>query len=93
VVPTNSGLRHRVRLRGDKRMRNRSSSNRCERDLPDLHSPFRPGDFPLGSRESRVAARALADHLNASEETMHVIVECIGSPERNRDFFVPLKAR
>jgi hypothetical protein len=27
-------------------MRNRSSSNRCERDLPDLHSAFRPGDFP-----------------------------------------------
>jgi hypothetical protein len=40
-----------------------------------------------------VAARALADQLNASEETIRVIVEYIGSPERNRDFFVPLKAR
>jgi hypothetical protein len=74
-------------------MRHRASSSRCERDLPDLHSAFRPGDFPLGSRESRVAARALADQLNASEDRIHVIVECIGSPERNRDFFVPLNAR
>jgi hypothetical protein len=74
-------------------MGHRSSSNRCERDLSDLQSPFRPGDFPLGSMESRVAARALADQLNASEQTIHVIVECIGSPERNRDFFVPMKAR
>jgi hypothetical protein len=52
----------------------------------------KPGDYPLGSTESRVAARALADHLSSSEEVLRVVVEHIGSPERE-GFVILVKAR
>jgi hypothetical protein len=53
----------------------------------------KPGDYPLGSTESRAAARALADRLRVSGEVLRVVVKHIGSPERNREFVIPLKAR
>jgi hypothetical protein len=61
--------------------------------LPVTNSGPNPGDFPLGSRESRVAARVLADRLGASAEVLRVVVEHIGSPERNWEFAIPLKPR
>jgi hypothetical protein len=70
-------------------MRSHSSSKQLSRDL--RQSAVRPGDIPLGSMESRVAARAWASHLRASEGVVHVMIECIGSPERNWELFVPMK--
>ena len=61
--------------------------------LPATDSGPNPGDFPLGSTESRVAARALADRLGASEEVLRVVVKHIGSPELNKEFVMPLKPR
>ena len=70
-------------------MRNHSISNRLSQDV--RQSAIRPGGFPLGSMESRVAARALANHLRTSEGVIHVVIECIGSPEHNWELFVPMK--
>ena len=55
------------------------------------HAPG-PWKFPRGSLESRVAARAMADRLRASEEVIHVIISRIGRPERTQELFIPLKA-
>jgi len=61
--------------------------------LPATNASPRPGDYPLGSTESRAAARALADRLTASGEVLRVIVKHIGSPELNREIVIPLKPR
>ncbi|HXN23328.1 MAG TPA: hypothetical protein VOA41_11365 [Candidatus Dormibacteraeota bacterium] len=56
------------------------------------HTP-KPGDFPIGSVESRAAMRALILHRKDSEpkRVMHVVIERIGSPERNQEFFIPMR--
>jgi hypothetical protein len=74
-------------------MGNHSTLERHSQGLFAGQSAARPGDFPLGSRESRVAARTLANRLKASEDVIHVVIECIGSPERNRELFLPVKAK
>jgi hypothetical protein len=66
---------------------------RANANLSATNAGPKPGDYPLGSTESRVAARALADRLTASGEVLRVIVEHIGSPERDREFVIPLKPR
>ena len=50
----------------------------------------RPGHFPLGSIESRAAARALAVQLRVSQEPLRVVVEHIGFPERDHEYVVNL---
>jgi hypothetical protein len=49
---------------------------------------LRPGDFPIGSIESRAAARARACQLRTSHEPIRVVVRYIGSPEKTREYFV-----
>ena len=68
-------------------------NSRTTASLPVTDSSPRPGDFPLGSPESRAAARTLADRLGASEEVLRVVVKHIGSPELNKEFVMPLKPR
>ena len=51
---------------------------------------LRPGDFPLGSIESRAAARARARQLRASQEPIRVVVQYIGSPEKTKEYFVDM---
>jgi hypothetical protein len=41
--------------------------------LPATNSGLRPGDFPVGSVESRAAARALAEHRQSHEGGMTTI--------------------
>lgn len=43
-----------------------------------------PSDFPVGSDESRAAARAMLE----SEILFHVIVENIGSPDKTEEIIV-----
>jgi hypothetical protein len=74
-------------------MRCRDNADRMGLDLQANHLSFRPGCYALGSIESRAAARAWASHLRASEGVIHVVIECIGSPERNWELFVPMKRR
>jgi hypothetical protein len=68
-------------------------NSRTNARLSATNASPKPGDYPLGSTESRAAARALADHLTASEEVLRVVVKHIGHPERDREFVIPLKAR
>jgi hypothetical protein len=49
---------------------------------------FRPSDFPVGSIESRAAARACACQLRASREPIRVVVRYIGCPEKTTEYFV-----
>jgi len=53
----------------------------------------KPGDYPLGSTESRAAARALADRLSASQEVLRIVVKHIGSQEPDKVIVMPLKPR
>jgi hypothetical protein len=47
--------------------------------LPATDSELRPGDFPLGSIESRAAARAKLERIKVNPgDTLHIIVERIG---------------
>jgi hypothetical protein len=57
-------------------------------DLPAADSVPKPGDFPLGSPQSRTASRALLDRMDQSSEKIRVVVECIGAPEKNWEFEV-----
>jgi hypothetical protein len=68
-------------------------NSRANARLSATNASPKPGDDPLGSTEFWVAARALADRLTASGEVLRVVVEHIGSPERNQEFVIPLKAR
>lgn len=45
---------------------------------------FRPGDFELGSLESRAAARAMLDHLQ-QQRRVRVFIERIGDPGPSQD--------
>jgi hypothetical protein len=49
---------------------------------------LRPGDFPIGSIESRAAARARARQMRDSQEPIRVVVHYIGSPEKDTEYFV-----
>jgi hypothetical protein len=60
-----------------------------ERFLPVTNSGPRPGDFPLGSPLSRAASRALLERMEQDSEKIHVVIECIGAPEKTREFWVP----
>jgi hypothetical protein len=53
----------------------------------------KPGDYPLGSSESRAAARALADRLTASGEVLRIVIKHIGSQEPDKEIVMPLKPR
>jgi hypothetical protein len=68
-------------------------NSRASAFLPVTDSSPDPGDFPLGSTESRAAARALADRLGASGEVLRVVVEHIGRPQRNQEFVIPLRSQ
>ena len=46
------------------------------------HSGPQPGDFPIGSIESRAAARALAESRDESEPRLEWINDSIPRPER-----------
>jgi hypothetical protein len=54
-----------------------------------LPATLRPGDFPLGSVQSRAVARALADYDGDSRSHAQAIIEYIGSPEKTRTILVP----
>jgi hypothetical protein len=63
-------------------------------EMFNLPATLRPGEFPLGSMESRAASRALLERMDQSTEKIRVVVECIGTPEKNFEFEVPyLNAR
>ena len=68
-------------------------NSRTTTSLSVTDSDPNPGDFPLGSTESRAAARAFADRLSASQEALRVVVEHIGSSERDQELVILLKAR
>lgn len=64
------------------------------RESLNLPATPKPGDFPLGSMESRAASRALLERMDQGSEKIRVIIEHIGAPENNQEFEVPyLKAR
>lgn len=46
--------------------------------LPATNSGPRPGDFPLGSVKSRVAARALAGSKTTAKEVHRLVITHIG---------------
>jgi hypothetical protein len=47
--------------------------------LPATDSEARPGDFPLGSIESRAAARAKLEHIKDNPgEVLHLIIHHVG---------------
>jgi hypothetical protein len=48
-----------------------------KRELPLAVATKNPGEFDLGSLESRVAARVMADRRNDSG--IRVVIRCIGS--------------
>lgn len=56
---------------------------------PILPATLKPGDFPLGSPQSRAAARVALEQK--SEDGMRVMIEYIGSPEKNRMFVIPVE--
>ena len=66
-----------------------TNNTRDKSRLPATESGPRPGDFPLGSVESRAVARALADHAGSSRNLVPAIIEYIGSPDKNRTLLVP----
>ncbi len=47
--------------------------------LPATNSNPKPGDFPVGSIESRAVARAMFDRKQSTREKIVVTVEHIGS--------------
>jgi len=57
--------------------------------LPATVSISKPGDFPLGSVESRAAMRAIIERDASEEEALRVLIEFIGSPEKDRSISVP----
>jgi hypothetical protein len=57
--------------------------------LSATNSAPRPGDFPLGSVESRAVARALADGKTGEKEILRVEVVHIATPASN----VPASSR
>jgi len=50
------------------------TSSSKERRLPVTNSQPRPGDFALGSPESRAAARMLADHNESRIERLTILL-------------------
>lgn len=58
-------------------------------NLPATDSVPKPGDFPLGSPQSRAASRALLERIEQGSEKIRVVIEYIGSPERNRVLLIP----
>jgi hypothetical protein len=50
----------------------------------------KPGDYALGSLESRTAARTMLERIQTDRKknVVDVIVECIGNEEANRTFEV-----
>jgi hypothetical protein len=66
---------------------------RANARLSATNASAKPGDYPLGSTESRVAARALADRLSASGEVLRIVIHHIGSQEPDKEIVMPLKPR
>jgi hypothetical protein len=54
-------------------------------------SPLRPENFPIGSPESRAAARAMLEHYE--EEVLRVVIEHIGSSQLDRVLLIPLNEK
>jgi hypothetical protein len=50
--------------------------------------PRLPSDFPVGSIESRAAARACACQIRVSRERIRVVVRYIGCAEKTTEYFV-----
>ncbi len=67
--------------------RNTLRTRAIELPNPQLNSTPRPGDYELGSEESRAAARALFDAkaAEALRNKYRVVVECIGRPINQLD--------
>jgi hypothetical protein len=54
--------------------------------LPATNSGPRPGDFPLGSAESRAAARALLWNQQASKPRIEIVTNVEGFNTQWQDF-------
>ena len=48
-------------------------------NFPASHSTLRPADFPVGSAQSRAAARMLAQQRESQRERLEIIIS--GEPE------------
>ena len=57
-----------------------TNNQREKASLPATDSEARPGDFPLGSLESRAAARAKLEHIK-DKPGIQIIIETVGGDE------------
>jgi len=70
-------------------MSNCGNSERSKGSLPVTELRLGPGDFPLGSLQSRAAARAVMEQKG--RPVMRFVIEYIGSARPPRIMEVPLK--
>ena len=65
---------------GNKMSRNTLRTSTMESSNPQLNSTPRPGDYELGSEESRAAARSMLE-ATYQRNKLRVVVECLGRPD------------
>jgi hypothetical protein len=61
-------------------------NTRKKQSLPVARASVKPGDFPLGSAESRAAARALLRNQRASKPRIEIVTNVEGFDTRWQDF-------